>query len=80
MEDKMEDAIKELFSTLINVPAAELTQETTPDSLEPWDSMQHLILVSGFEEEFNIEIEPEDTVEMYNDYGTFERIVKSKLK
>jgi acyl carrier protein len=37
--------------------------------------MQHLILVSGFEEEFGLDIDPEEAVEMYKDFATFKRIV-----
>jgi acyl carrier protein len=41
--------------------------------------MQHLILVSGFEEEFGLDVDPEEAVEMYSDYGTFKRIVMRKM-
>lgn len=75
----MEDAIKELFGTLLNVPAGEITAETSPENLEAWDSMQHLILISSFEEEFGIEVEIEETVDMYRDYAAFEGIIKLKL-
>lgn len=75
----MADEIKDLFGTLLNVPPEEINGGTSPETLEAWDSMQHLILVSGFEEEFGIEIEPEETVEMYKDYRTFESIIKQKI-
>jgi acyl carrier protein len=42
--------------------------------------MQHLILVSGFEEEFGLDIDPEEAVEMYEDFATFKRIVLQNLK
>jgi hypothetical protein len=41
--------------------------------------MQHLIVVSGFEEEFEIDVDPEEAVDMYADFGTFKRIVLQKL-
>jgi len=75
----MSDAVKDLFATILGVPAETLCADTTPSDLEDWDSMQQMILVSGFEEEFGIEIEPEEAVEMYSDYRTFERIIKGKL-
>jgi len=75
----MTDPVKDLFATILGVPAETLRAETTPADLEDWDSMQQMILVSGFEEEFGIEIEPEEAVEMYRDYRTFERIIKGKL-
>ena len=75
----MEDKIRELFATLLQVSPEEVADETRPDSLERWDSMQHLILVSGFEEEFGLDIDPEQAVEMYKDFATFRRIVLQHL-
>jgi len=71
----VEEKIRDLFATLLQVPADEVKDETRPASLERWDSMQHLILVSGFEEEFGLDIDPEEAVEMYKDFATFKRIV-----
>ena len=42
--------------------------------------MQHLMLVSGFEEEFGLDVDPEEAVEMYSNYATFKRIVLQKLQ
>ena len=76
----MEEKIRDLFATLLQVPADEVKDETRPASLERWDSMQHLILVSGFEEEFGLDIDPEQAVEMYKDFATFKRIVLHYLE
>ena len=71
----MEVKIRELFAALLQVSPDQIEDGTRPDSLERWDSMQHLILVSGFEEEFGLDIDPEQAVEMYKDFATFKRIV-----
>ena len=71
----MEVKIRELFAALLQVSPDQIEDGTRPDSLERWDSMQHLILVSGFEEEFGLDIDPEEAVEMYKDFATFKRIV-----
>lgn len=76
----MEEKIRELFATLLQVSPEEIGDETRPDRLERWDSMQHLILVSGFEEEFGLDIDPEEAVEMYKDFATFKRIVLHNLE
>lgn len=75
----MEDRIRTLFATMLQVPPEGISDDTRPASLERWDSMQHLILVSGFEEEFAVDFEPEDAVEMYTDFATFKRTVLQKL-
>jgi acyl carrier protein len=76
----VEEKIRELFATLLQVSPKEIEDETRPDRLERWDSMQHLILVSGFEEEFGLDIDPEEAVEMYKDFATFKRIVLQNLE
>jgi acyl carrier protein len=76
----MDDRIHSLFATMLQVSPDEITDETRPATLEKWDSMQHLILVSGFEEEFELDLEPEDAVDMYADFATFKRIVLAKME
>ena len=76
----MDERIRELFATLLQVPTGGITDSTRPADVERWDSMQHLILVSGFEEEFGVEVDPEEAVDMYADFGTFKRVILAKLQ
>lgn len=76
----MDDRIRALFATMMQVAPDQITDDTRPDNFEKWDSMQHLILVSGFEEEFELDLEPEDAVDMYADFATFRRIVLQKME
>ena len=76
---QMEDKVKELFAVILQRPAEEIQDASAPADLENWDSFQHLVLVSGFEEEFGIEIEPEEIAEMYKDFRTFKGVVMRKL-
>lgn len=75
----MENRIKDLFAAILKVPPSDISDSTAPQTLQSWDSLQHLFLVSGFEEEFGIEIEPEEAVDMYSDFGAFKNIVMRKL-
>jgi acyl carrier protein len=76
----VEQRIRELFATMLQVSPGEIGDATHPSDLARWDSMQHLILVSGFEEEFGVDVDPEEAVEMYKDFGTFKRIMLQKLQ
>ena len=76
----MDEKIQSLFATMLQVSPEEITDDTEPANLERWDSMQHLILVSGFEEEFDLDLEPEDAVDMYENFATFKRIVLQKME
>ena len=75
----MDEKIRELFATLLQVAPEEIHDRTSPASLERWDSMQHLIVVAGFEEEFGIDLDPEEAVEMFKDFATFKRIVRQRI-
>ena len=75
----VEERIRDLFATILQVSPDQIHDDSEPGSLPRWDSMQHLILVSGFEEELGIEVEPEEAVDMYNDFATFKKIVLQKL-
>jgi acyl carrier protein len=76
----MEEKIRGLFATMLQMEPGDISDATRPGNLDKWDSMQHLIMVSAFEEEFAFEVEPEDAVEMYEDFATFKRIVLQKME
>ena len=76
----MDEKIRELFATILQVAPERIENQTSPASLERWDSMQHLILVAGFEEEFGVDLDPEEMVEMFKDFATFKRIVRQKME
>lgn len=75
----MDQQIRELFATILQVPADQIHDASEPGALEQWDSMQHLILVSGFEEELGVEVDPEEAIDMYKDFATFKRVILQKL-
>ncbi len=75
----MEEKIKDLFATILRTSTDTISDKTAPGNLESWDSFQHLTLVSGFEEEFDIEIEPEEIPEMYKDFQSFKKNILQKL-
>jgi len=76
----MEDRIRQLFATILQVDPERVRDDSDPATLERWDSMQHLILVSGFEEEFSVDVDPEEAVAMYANFAAFKKIVMQKLE
>lgn len=80
MTSAMDDRIRELFATLLQVPPERIDDRTTPAALERWDSVQHLIVVAGFEEEFGLDLDPEEAVEMYKDFATFKSILRRRME
>jgi acyl carrier protein len=76
----MDDRIRELFATILQISPDRIRDESDPSSLDRWDSMQHLMLVSGFEEEFGVDVDPEEAVTMYANFATFKKIIRQKLE
>ena len=74
-----DEKIRELFATLLQVDVTEISDRATPATLDRWDSMQHLILVSGFEEDLEIDVDPEEAINMYESYAAFRKVVLQKL-
>lgn len=69
MENQM-NRIKEIFCEIVGVDESEVDDNTSYQSLEPWDSLKHLAIVSRLEEEFDIDIEMDDIIAM----ETFKKI------
>ncbi|MFZ0772501.1 MAG: acyl carrier protein [Candidatus Sulfotelmatobacter sp.] len=72
------DQIREIASDLFAVPAKNITADSSPESIETWDSAKHLDLVLAIEEKFHIRLSPEETEQMKN-IGQIAKIVEGKL-
>lgn len=58
------EQVRGIASDVFGVPADKLSVESSPESIESWDSMQHLNLVLAIEERFGVQFEPEEIEEM----------------
>jgi acyl carrier protein len=76
----MEDRIRQLFATILQVDPDRIRDDSDPATLDRWDSMQHLILVSGFEEEFSVDVDPEEAIAMYANFAAFKKVMMQKLE
>ena len=50
----MSDRLFNLISKILEVPKTQLSDESTPESIENWDSYNGLLLVDELESEFNV--------------------------
>ncbi len=60
------DQIRSIASDILGTPAGQITADSSPETIENWDSMQHLNLVLAIEEKFGLQLEPEDIERMKN--------------
>jgi len=71
--------IRGIASDLFAIPAERITSDSSPDSIEAWDSIQHLNLVLAIEEKFNLQLTPEEIEQMKN-IGQIAKTVEGKLE
>jgi acyl carrier protein len=57
----IEELIKEV---LFIEEGTQLTNETGPNDIEAWDSLGHVDIITAIEDEFDIEISPEEIGEI----------------
>ena len=62
----MEKGVYKVFSIIMGIAVEEIDEESSPDTIETWESISHMKLIAGLEEEFDIEFEEDEIVEMLN--------------
>ena len=60
------EQVRNVASDIFGIPADQITAESSPETIENWDSMQHLNLVLAIEEKFGVQLDPEDIEKMKN--------------
>jgi len=56
--------LKEVISNVLGVSIDAINDNSSPDSIDKWDSLSHLNLVMAIEAEFDVELTPEDSMDM----------------
>lgn len=60
----MEQKLKKIMADLFEVKEDEITDESSINNIEKWDSLKHIELIISIEEQFGIVISGDDIVEM----------------
>jgi len=58
------DALIEIFSEGLGVPAERLTDDTSPDNTSEWDSLAAITLVGLIEERFDVRLGAREIMKM----------------
>jgi len=56
----IEKDLRELMSQIFEVKESEICDESSPHSIEKWDSLNHLKLALAIEKKFNFKFDNED--------------------
>jgi acyl carrier protein len=68
-----------MASDLFGVPEEHISAASSPDTIEAWDSIQHLNLVLALEEKFGLQLSPEE-MEQMKSIGDVTKLVEGKLQ
>jgi len=77
--ENINDRIKNVMSAVFDVPVNSITETSSADDIENWDSLRHLNLILGLEEEFDITLPDEEVGNLIN-FKLIELIVNEQSK
>ena len=58
------DQVKLIVAKIFDVPLQDISSDFGIDSCEQWDSITHLKLVTSIEDQFQIQLSPEEQTDM----------------
>ena len=73
----LEERLRQIVATVFDTPADQVTLQTSRESLEPWDSLGHLVLVLELEQEFGVQLPPEH-VQQLNSVAEIAQILETE--
>lgn len=77
MPESVEARVRRVAADVFNVPPDQITRDTSPQTIDSWDSVQHLNLVLALEQELGVSIAPEEIDKMLS-IGAVVDLVSSK--
>jgi acyl carrier protein len=74
----MLERVRRMVADVFDVPLETVLPESSPDSIEAWDSLHHLDLVLALEQEFGAQFTPEE-IEQLLSVALIANIVAAKV-
>jgi acyl carrier protein len=57
--DYLMERVREIVATIFEVPLDQITPASSPETIERWDSLGRLVLTIELEQEFGVQLTPE---------------------
>jgi acyl carrier protein len=73
------EQVRTIASDIFSVPLSSIQTDSTPDTIESWDSIQHLNFVITLEEKFEVQLSPEEIQQMQS-IGQIADLIATKLQ
>jgi acyl carrier protein len=74
----LKEKVFEIIAQVMNVPIESVKEDSSPDTIETWDSLKHMSLVLTLEEEFDVQFSDEEIVKMLS-VGLIMDVLSRKL-
>jgi acyl carrier protein len=52
--------VQRIMADVFSIPIEQILPDSSPDTIESWDSLQHLNFVLALEQEFSVQFQPEE--------------------
>jgi acyl carrier protein len=66
MNSSVLPAVLNIMAQLFSMPAGSLTAESSMETVEQWDSLQHINVIVDIEQHFNITMSPEEVMQLHS--------------
>ena len=63
-EASLEGKVARILSEVMGIPEDQIDEQSSPDTVENWDSVKHMYLILALEEQFEVHFTDEKIVEM----------------
>lgn len=62
--EQRQKKIHETVAAVLGIPESSVNDDTSPETVDGWDSVKHLNLIMALEEAFGTSFTPEETMDM----------------
>ena len=62
----VKDRVFKVVSKVMRVPLSKINNDSSPDTVDNWDSLQQMNLIMALEEEFDVQFTDKQIVELLN--------------
>jgi len=80
MTNEIEKKVLNLFSIVMDIPIKNLNKNSNPDTVENWDSLSHVKMIMEIESEFNIDLLPDEALEIFSIDSAIKIIIDKQLQ
>jgi acyl carrier protein len=73
------EQVRTIAADIFSVPVSTVQNDSSPETIESWDSIQHLNLAITLEETFGVQLSPEEIQQMHS-IGQIAEMIAAKTQ